>query len=199
MASEIGQRRGWAFEFDDQDDQDQLFAWLHVRLVKYADKTVRYAVRLDDGDDDGDSERIGAALARLLTAPLDTDPQVRRQLIEEREQLLTRLRRSYSQATAYVFLLMRVDGHLSDLAELLRITVGTLRDRMKRVGLMARIQSTLFDGIERIEFDFQPCQRRRYATLPVRGPEMDQLELWHLMPPAAVVSAALRKSYNRGG
>ncbi|MGH8084616.1 MAG: hypothetical protein ACREPV_05010 [Lysobacter sp.] len=183
-ASEIGQRRGWAFEFGDQDDQDQLFAWLHVRLVKYADKTVRYAIRLDDGDDDDDGERIGATLARLLTAPLDTDPQVRQQLIEEREQLLDRLRRSYSQATAYVLLLMRVDGHLSDLAELLRVTIGTLRDRMKRVGLVARIQPTLFDGIERIALDFHPWQKRRHAISPVWPAKASQLELWQLTRPA---------------
>lgn len=75
MASEIGQRRGWAFSFADQDDQDQLFARLYLRLVKYADKTIRYAVRLDYGSSDDDSEHLGATLARLLTAPIDTDPQ----------------------------------------------------------------------------------------------------------------------------
>ena len=177
MASEIGQRRSRTFDFSAQDDQDQLFAWLHVGLVRYADKTVRYAIRLDDGDDDTDREGVGATLARLLTAPLDTDPQVHQQLIEEREQLLHRLRRSYSQATAYVLLLMRVDGHLGDLAELLRITVEALRDRMKRVGLIARIQPTLFDDIERIDLDFQPWQRRHVTVTSPLKMEAHQLVL----------------------
>jgi len=150
VAIEIGHQRGWPLDFTDQDDQDMLLARLYNRLVKFAEKTVRYAARLDHGKDD-DAERTGNTLARLLTAPLDSDPQVRRQLLEERHVLIEHVQQSYSQAAAYMLLLIRAEGDLKDLAVLLWIGVGTLRERMKRVALLARVQSTLFDGIERLD------------------------------------------------
>lgn len=74
IAIEIGIKRGWSIEFDNEDDQDMLFAWMHNRFVKYAEKAVRFAVKLDRDWDDESGESMGAALARLLTAPLDSDP-----------------------------------------------------------------------------------------------------------------------------
>ena len=82
---------------------------MHNRFVKYADKAVRNAVKLDRDWDNEDGERAGAVLARLLTAPLDSDPQMRLQLHEERQELGAIVRHSYSEAAAYVLLLVRVD------------------------------------------------------------------------------------------
>lgn len=158
VAIEIGNGRGWPLDFTDQDDQDMLLAWLHNRLVKFAEKTVRYAARLDHGKDD-DTERAGNTLARLLTAPIDSDPQVQRQLLDERDALIEHVRQSYSQAAAYMLLLIRLEGDLEDLAALLWIGIATLRERMKRLALLARVQSTLFDGIERLDPTMEPWRR----------------------------------------
>ena len=161
MAIEIGQRRGWGFDFSDEDDQDTLLAWMHNRFVKYAEKAVRNAVRLDRGWDSEDGERTGAALARLLTAPRDTDPQIRQQRLEEHDELMSIVERSYSEAVAYMLLLIRVDWHLEDLAELLAVSREALKSRLRSVGLRARIQPTLFDGIDRIDPEFRPMRRIR--------------------------------------
>lgn len=47
IAIEIGQRRGWTFDFRDEYDQDTLFAGMHNRFVKYAEKAIRHAIKLD--------------------------------------------------------------------------------------------------------------------------------------------------------
>jgi hypothetical protein len=159
MAIEIGQHRGWTFDFADEEDQDTLFAWMHNRFVKYADKAIRNAVKLDRDWDSEDSERAGAAIARLLMAPLDSDPQMRLQLHEEQHELLAIVRHSYSEAAAYILLLVRVDWHAEDLASLLWIGVGALRQRLKTSGLRARVQPSLFDGIEVIDPEFSPWRR----------------------------------------
>lgn len=48
--------------------------------MRCAEKALRYAVKLDRDWDNEDSERAGTALARLLSAPLDSDPQVHRRV-----------------------------------------------------------------------------------------------------------------------
>ena len=159
VAIEIGQRRQWPFDFADEDDQDTLFAWMHNRFVKYAEKAVRYAIRLDRDWDNEDGERAGATLARLLTAPLQSDPQVAQQAHEEQHELFSIVRHSYSEAAAYVLLLIRVDWHIEDLAALLWVGLSALRQRLKKAGLLARVQPSLFDGIDVIDSDFTLRQR----------------------------------------
>jgi hypothetical protein len=100
ISIEIGQKRGWTFDFLSQDDQDALMAWLYARFVKYAEKADRFAVKLDRDWDSDEGERTGEVLARLLTAPVDSDPQVRNQAHESSEELLGLVRLSYAQATA---------------------------------------------------------------------------------------------------
>lgn len=159
MAIEIAHKRGWPFDFSDGDDQDTLFAWMHNRFVKYAEKVVRHAVKLDRNWDDEASEQTGAVLARLLTAPIESDPQVRERLQEEQHEMVSIVRVSYSEAAAYVVLLIRVDWHADDLAALLRITIETLRRRLRVSGLLARVQPSLFDGVDVIDSDFLPLRR----------------------------------------
>lgn len=159
IAIEIGQRRGWTFDFGDEDDQDTLFAWMHNRFVKYAEKAVRHAIKLDRDWDNEDGERAGATLARLLTAPLQSDPQAAQQVHEEQHELVAVVRHSYSEASAYVLLLIRVDWHIEDLAELLWIGVSALRQRLKKAGLLTRVQPSLFDGVDVVDSDFTPRQR----------------------------------------
>ena len=79
MADRIAERRGWEFDWDSEDDQETLLGWLHSEFVRFADKSVRFAVKLDKDWDSDDGERTGEALARLLTAPAESDPQLRHQ------------------------------------------------------------------------------------------------------------------------
>lgn len=179
LAIEIAQRRGWSFDFSDQDDQDTLLAWMHNRFVKYAEKAVRFAIKLDRNWDNDDGEQTGVALARLLTAPLDTDPQVRQQALEEQEDLIAIIQHSYSEASAYVLLLVRVDWHLEDLAGLLQIGQDALKRRLRASGLRARVQPTLFDGIDKIDPNFEPRPRLRWMSRTGQGVEAcAQAVLW---------------------
>lgn len=179
MAIEIGRRRGWTLDFRDEDDQDTVLAWLHNRFVKYAEKAIRHAIRLDRDWDSEDTEQTGAALARLLTAPVDSDPQIRHQALNEQDDLIAVVRKSYSEAAAYVLLLVRVDWHLPDLAELLAIGRDALKHRLRTVGLRARVQPTLFDGIDQIDPDFQPRRRVRWIKCGVGTAQTSsQATLW---------------------
>lgn len=177
IAIEIGNKRGWPLDFTNQDEQDMLLAWLHNRLVKFAEKTVRYAARLDHGQDD-DAEHAGNTLARLLTAPLDSDPQVQRQLLDDRDVLIDHVQKSYSQAAAYMLLLIKAEGDLKHLAGLLWIGIGTLRVRMKRLALLARVQSTLFDGVERLDPAMTPWRCAPGLRRAARGDEPLQPAFW---------------------
>jgi hypothetical protein len=177
IAIEIGTKRGWPVDFDNEDDQDMLFAWMHNRFVKYAEKAIRFAVKLDRDWGDESGESMGAALARVLTAPLDADPQMRQQLHDEQQELVGIVRCSYSEAAAYVLLLIRVDWHLDDLAALLWIGVGTLRRRLKASGLRARVQPSLFDGKEVIDPGFTPWRRGASSRRSGHACETPQLAL----------------------
>lgn len=159
VGMEIAAKRASPFMFCEQEDQDILLAWMFNRFVKYADKSVRFAKKLDHGWDD-DSEAMGATLTCLLAAPRDFDPQVRHEVSENARELIGVVQRSYTQAAAYALLLIRVDWDLCDLADLLWITLDTLRKRLKTLGLLARIQPSLFDGVDMIDPDFIPWRRR---------------------------------------
>lgn len=176
MAIEIGQRRHWQFDFADEDDQDALLAWMHNRFVKYAEKAVRYAVKLDRDWDNEDGERAGATLARLLTAPLQSDPQAAQQAQEEQQELFAIVRHSYSEAAAYVLLLIRVDWHIEDLAALLRVGLCALRQRLKKAGLLARVSrrySMASMSSTRISYPgrgLAQADGRKATSLPIRPP-----------------------------
>ena len=88
--------------------------------------------------------------------------------------------RSYSEAVAYMLLLIRVDWHLEDLAELLAVSREALKSRLRSVGLRARIQPTLFDGIDRIDPEFRPMRRIRWIRPDegVKGGVALQNALW---------------------
>lgn len=159
-ADGIGTRRKLPLNFSNPVDQEALLGYLYSRLVKYPRRSVRYAARLDQSLC-GDGDEPGPTLASLLVAPHDSDPQIRQMLQEESESFRAVMRSSYSQAAAYVLLLVRVEWQLSDLASMLWISVETLRKRMRSCAGLAGVQSSLFDGADSIDEDFSPARRPR--------------------------------------
>lgn len=158
-AQALSDCRNRALDFRDAVDQDALLGRLYTKLVKWPGVSVRYALRLDHGP--ADDEDHHPTLASLLRAPHDTDPQIRQILREEHREFLKVVRASYSQAAAYVLLLIRVEWELRDLADLLWIGVDTLRKRMARCAELSSMQPTLFDGVDRIDPGFEPTRRMR--------------------------------------
>ncbi len=63
--------------------------------------------------------------------------------------------------TAFVPLLIRVDWHLEETADFLLIGCGTMKQWLRASGLRARVQPSLFDGVDRIDQDFDPWRKRR--------------------------------------
>lgn len=148
LSEEIGRKRGRAFDFSDETDQDTLMAWLHREVVTYQFKVNRNAVRLDlnwdGGEDKGGQE---SSLARFLVAPREADPELARAIREEDFDFLEMARGRYSEATAYVLLLASVEWELDDLAELLWIGVRTLRKRLAHAAAVFCVQPSIFDGL----------------------------------------------------
>jgi hypothetical protein len=156
VAQALSDRRGRALDFRDADDQDALVGRLFAQLVKWTGTSVRSHGKRDQSLDDEDQ---GAKLANFLRAPHDTDPEIRQLFREEREEFLETVRASYSQAAAYMLLLIRVEWELRDLASLLWIGVATLRARIARCVELSGVQPTLFDGIDHIDPGFTPTRR----------------------------------------
>lgn len=159
VAQMLSDRRNRALDFRDAMDQDAMLGRLYAQLVKWPGVSVRYALQLDHGPSDDEGHR--PTLVSLLRAPHDTDPQIRQILREERREFLKVVRASYSQAAAYVLLLIRVEWELRDLASLLWIGVATLRARIARCAELSCVQPTLFDGVDHIDLDFIPTRRMR--------------------------------------
>lgn len=158
VAQVLSDRCDRALDFRDAADQDALLGRLYAQLEKWTGVSVRNHGRRDRSLDDEDR---GPVLSNLLRAAHDTDPEVRQILREERREFLEVVRSSYSQAAAYVLLLIRVEWELRDLADLLWIGVETLRKRIARCADLAGVQPTLFDGIDHIDPDFTPTRRLR--------------------------------------
>ncbi len=162
VADEISRKRGFAIDFLNRDDQEQLLSWLYVRLVRNADKSVRYAVKLDRDWDSEGAESAAGALARLLTAPERFDPLMRLLDEEDRFDPMALIQYSYSQAAAYVILLHRFDWDLTVLADHLRIVAATLRAKVCASGAWTASQPSLFDRINIIDLNFLPRVAKRY-------------------------------------
>lgn len=163
-AQKLGESRGAPVNFLDHGDQEHLLARLYNRLVKYANTTLRYAVRLDKDWDREESTAFGATLARLLTAPASYDPVVSLEASQDGDEVQAAVQRSYSEAAAYVLLLMRFDWEAKDLAIHLRIALASLRLRLRIAGFKVKFQPSLFDGVAKIPEDFPANVRPERVT-----------------------------------
>ncbi len=168
IADRIAIKRGRAVDFADVDDQETILSWLYRELVTFAEKAVRFAIRLDKDWDSEDSP--GSLLDRLFTAPEHFDPMTR--MLDEQAQrdVIEALQASYSQATAYVILLDRFDWEMAALAEHLRVVLTTLRGRIAWSCRHMKMQPSLFDRVQAVAPDFQPARARLLAT---RSPSIE--------------------------
>jgi hypothetical protein len=186
IAERIAAKRGFAVNFSHRADQEQVLAWLHNQLVKYADKRLRYAVKLDQDWDKEDGDSAVHTMARLLTAPEAFDPAVALLRRENAVAPLELARHSYSQASAYVILLCRFDWDVEELASHLRIVVRTLLARLRWFGAWTRWQAGLFDGLQTTPLDFEPTKARSFASR-LREPVVctDSQLAWHFAVPTS--------------
>lgn len=166
LAIEIEEKLERPFDFGCKLDQDRLLAWMYARFVKFADKAVRHAVRLDKGWDDEAEEGLGSRIARMLLAPEHSDPHRAHKTADEAAELAETVQKSYTEAAAYTILLIRKEWDLPELADNLWTCVRTLRDRIGRAAYRVQHQLALFDGVDRIEWHFTPGRWPRRTWSP---------------------------------
>ena len=175
ISDEIGRKRGFAVDLSNGDDRRSILARLHNKLIRFAEKNIRFAVRLDKDWDSEDSDYAVNRLARLLTAPEEFDPLVRMQADEDQPSALLLIKHSYSQASAYVILLDRFDWEQKVLAQYLNLAVSALRRRMITSGTHMKYQPSLFDRVQSIEHGFVPMVARRAVRDSFPALEVQQL------------------------
>jgi len=174
IAVEIQEQRGKSFDFDSEMDRTQLLKYLHARLVKFADKSLRFAVSLDE---DPDEERPTQAtlVARSIKAHESSDPVVLLARAESEREAEEALLARYSELVAYLFLFRRYDTR-KRLAQFLHIDKSTLYYRVCRAHSRAE-HASLFDGVERIDPDFAPVISRGKSA-PAAGASIGDQYAW---------------------
>ncbi len=185
IGERIAEKRGFPMNFSYRSDQEQVLAWLHNQLVKYADKQLRFAVKLDKDWDKEDADAAVHSMARLLVAPEAFDPAIRLLRREDGPDPIMLTQHSYSQASAYVILLCRFDWDAEELAAHLRIVVQTLFARLRWFGAWTRWQTSLFDGLQTIALDFEPTKARTIAPRMIEL-ATDLQQAWIFTPPSHI-------------
>lgn len=185
LTMEIEEKTGHVLDLALTSDQEILIRWLYARFVKYADKILRYSVKLDAGwDDDSEEMPVGAKLASRLAASETEDPLAQHVIVEDQQEQIEAVQASYSEASAYTLLLIDWSWDFKGLAaDLLLGCTRTLRNRVARAADKQRWQPSLFDGIEHIDPKFRPTRSRgtnramkvlrewfsRWRSIAVRG------------------------------
>jgi hypothetical protein len=121
MAYELAIKEGSRWVLSDEAGQHQLLSHLYQALVRYTERNVRHAVRLNHPSK-GESEGDTHPLAHMLVADDGRDvlnDLVERDAKQEREAALAA---HGSRAVAYVYLLRRFDNKMSGVANHLRIS-----------------------------------------------------------------------------
>lgn len=161
IAVEIQSQRGYVFDFDCEADRTQLLRWAYARLVKFADKHLRFAISLDEQPDD-ERPTQASVIARGIKAHESSDPAVLLERAEQEREAEEDLATRYSELVAYLLLFRRFDTR-KRLAAALQVTTWTLRYRLRRAERRS-VHASLFDGIARIDADFHPTITRRMTA-----------------------------------
>ncbi len=122
MAPLVAEKLGVTLNFDDRFFQDRLVAFLYQELVKYADKTVRSALKLDRQIDGKDVAVDDHPAMRKLAATDFSDPLQYLIAAEEVTEEPREHEPHESRAGAYVHLLRRFDNKMREVAQHLLIS-----------------------------------------------------------------------------
>ena len=175
----IHERRGVPPDLYSPIDQNEILGWLYNEVVKFPDKSIRYAVKLDKDWDNDDSDALINILERFLAAPEESDPLV--QMLREEDQFdpLSLITHSYSQTAAYIILLQRFNWNLQLLANHLHQVADTVRRKILASSVLMKIQPSLFDGITQIALDFIPLASKKLDRITINNTPCGQLA-WQL-------------------
>ena len=99
--------------------------------MRYKDKTVRFAIKLDKYWEDPESESKTFVFESLLVDE-GANPSMQLQLRERADEFWDEVLKSYSQQTAYIILIDRVGDAQSVLAKFLGVALATLRKKVNK-------------------------------------------------------------------
>ena len=121
MASSLQTSDGRPLDLSDMDSQRRLLSYLFQHLVRYTEKKVRNAVRLDHAPKGSEHDGDAHPLAYLLVSNDGRDPLGELLEQEADSALESGLCAHGSLAAAYVYLLRRFRNNMSAVADHLRI------------------------------------------------------------------------------
>ncbi len=122
MASSLQTRDGGWFDLSNGECQEQFLSHLYQHLVRYTEKNVRHAVRLDHSPIAGGHEGDMHPVAYALVSNEGRDPLCELLAQETRTEMERGLAAHGSLAAAYVSLLRQFDNQMSRVADHLRIS-----------------------------------------------------------------------------
>jgi hypothetical protein len=166
-------KRGCAIDWSDPNDQDLILGTLTVQHVWRKNAERKLTISADKEREDHEGE--GWSLMDQLYADEATDPLVllerreeeenkRVQTAEEQQKAEDEILESYSQSVAYTIALWNFDNIFIRLAVYLVVAPGTLQNRIAQAAESLKLQSSLFDRIERISDSFTPQRGQAYEV-----------------------------------
>ncbi|MCG5073020.1 hypothetical protein [Paraburkholderia tagetis] len=156
IAKEIKTERGGTVEPEDADLQETVVARLHKLFGRFVNRAMRFAVRLDQEEQDDDGKFSKNAVSARLEGPQFYEPEVAMELAEDAAEVERVIHTRFSEAVAYYHVFDQFDGDSGAIARYFAIAPKTLKVRRIRVETVARLQPSVFDGVTSIPPDFQP-------------------------------------------
>lgn len=162
VAEELSRDREPQPDAEDKGFHQLILGRLYNRFVKFADKRFRFAVRLDETqEDENGGPRTNAVMATLAASDISQPLQV----LEAREEESSRERRllaRFAEAVAYLHLFDALKLDRFSVANHLAISVSTLRRRVNRAERHVIHQPSLFDGVAIVPAGFMPPRAVSY-------------------------------------
>ncbi|MFM0243285.1 hypothetical protein [Paraburkholderia phytofirmans] len=165
-AQDVRVQLGELVEPEDERLQNAVLSKLRKAFGKFVNRKMRFAVQLDHERLGDDGEFLPNSVAASLAGPDSYEPEIALTLREEHTAVERALAERFSEAVAYLRTLSHFDHDKSAIAGYLAIPASTLESRLKRAEKTARMQWSMFDGIETIPADFVPLPgMRRLSTI----------------------------------
>ncbi|MFM0670029.1 hypothetical protein [Paraburkholderia sediminicola] len=165
IASDVQTEQGVDLEPDDAELQHTVVTRIEKMFGRFANRKMRFALRLDRDDVDDNGELSTNSIAAGLSGPDVYEPEQAAALFQENEESERRLGARYAEAVAYVRVLEHFDSDKRVIANYLCLPLPTLESRLRRAESLAECQPSMFDGVEIIPADFLPPRGSRRAGL----------------------------------
>ena len=165
LGADLAAATGRDPDFADTGFQEVLLARLYQRLVRYVEKNVRYAVRLDHAPTSRNGDVREPLIDRLVAA--GADPLQDLVEAEEAAESMPVVNPHESSASAYVVLLRRFGNRMAAVARYLLISESHAYRRVARARFVRSHQESVATTLEET-FLPRPWRRFRWYRIPVQ-------------------------------